>query len=406
MNYLRLITLVSFIAILGCSESENPPSKNWYKGNLHTHSYWSDGDEFPEVIMDWYKSHDYQFVALTDHNTLAEGDKWKTISQDSIYQNAFRSYLKNYGSDWVNYEVDSLNQTRVKLKTYEEYKGLFEEAESFLVIQAEEITDYFEGKPLHMNATNVKKKIYPQGGNSIVEVLQNNIDAVIKQRDELDVPMIAHVNHPNFGYAISLEDMIALRNERFFEVYNGHNKVHNSGDSLHMSTEEMWDRINIAYLENDMPIMYGLATDDSHHYHVSGNQWSNAGRGWIEVRADSLNPKSLIDAMEAGDFYASTGVELKSLMVDGDKISIEVNQEAGIAYKITFIGCKKGKSAPEELMSVEGVNASFELTDDLLFARCKIASSKLHENPIEDLLYETAWTQPVLVAKPATSETN
>ncbi len=404
MTYSRLLTLLLSIAIIGCGEDKQPSTKHWFKGNLHTHSYWSDGDEFPEVIMDWYKSHDYQFVALTDHNTLAEGEKWKVISQDSIYQNAFKSYLQNYGDSWVNYKVDSLNRIQVKLKTYEEYKGQFEEAEKFLIIQSEEITDDFEGKPLHMNATNIKKKIDPQGGNSIVEVLQNNIDAVIKQRDELDVPMIAHVNHPNFGYAISLEDMIALRNEKYFEVYNGHHMVHNSGDATHISTEKMWDLINIAYIEKKLPLMYGLATDDAHHYHAKGKEWSNAGRGWIVVRADSLNPKSLIEAMEVGDFYASTGVELNRLIIDENRISIEVNPESGVSYEIVFIGCKKGKSGPEELMSAEGVKASFELTDDLLFVRCKIISSKLHGNPIEDLLYETAWTQPVLVASGSSHE--
>src|SRR3954462_5513797 len=56
-------------------------AQSWYKGNLHTHSYWSDGDDFPEMIMDWYKSHGYQFVALSDHNTLQEGEKWKLIQK-------------------------------------------------------------------------------------------------------------------------------------------------------------------------------------------------------------------------------------------------------------------------------------------------------------------------------------
>lgn len=396
MNYSRLFALVPIITIIGCGVQKQSSTKHWFKGNLHTHSYWSDGDEFPEVIMDWYKSHDYQFVALTDHNTLAEGDKWKVISQDSIYQNAFKNYLRNYGSNWVNYKIDSLNQTHVKLKTYEEYRGRFEELEKFLIIQSEEITDHFDGKPLHMNATNIKRKIDPQGGNSVVEVLQNNIDAVIKQRDELDIPMIAHVNHPNFGYAIGLKDMIALRNEKYFEVYNGHHMVNNSGDSIHMSTEKMWDLINIAYIKNNQPLMYGLATDDSHNYHDKGRKWSNAGRGWIMVKADSLNPKTLIAAMEAGEFYASTGVELQNLIWDNNKLSIEVKKEIDITYKISFIGCKKGKTEPEEFMTVEGDKASFEFTNDILFVRCKIISSKLHGNPIEDLLYQTAWTQPVL----------
>lgn len=395
MIYSRLFALIPFIAIIGCAKEKQSSTKQWYKGNLHTHSYWSDGDEFPEVIMDWYKLNDYQFVALTDHNTLAEGDKWKVISQDPIYQNGFKNYLKTYGASWVNYKIDSLNKTHVKLKTYEEYRGQFEEKEKFLIIQSEEISDHFEGKPLHMNATNIQNKIEPQGGNSVVEVLQNNLDAVIKQRDELDIPMIAHVNHPNFYYAISLDDMIALRNEKYFEVYNGHHLVNNSGDSTHMSTERMWDLINIAYVDKNLPMMYGIATDDSHNYHVKGRKWSNSGRGWIEVQADSLHPKALIEAMEIGAFYASTGVELKEIILDNNKLFIEVNQETEVIYKIAFIGCKKGKTEPEELMSVEGNKASFELTNNLLFVRCKITSSKLHGNPIENLLYETAWTQPV-----------
>lgn len=399
MKSLRLITLIFFIIFFGCNKEKSISKKQWYKGNLHTHSYWSDGDEFPEVIMDWYKSNNYQFVALTDHNTLAEGDKWKTISDDSIYQKAFKNYLNTYGSDWVEHKQDSLNRTEVKLKTYDEYRHKFEKEGEFLIIQSEEITDGYNGKPVHINATNVKKKIDPQGGNSILEVMQNNLDAVAKHKEEFGNPIIAHINHPNFGYAISLEDMIALKNEQFFEVYNGHPGVHNSGDDTHMSTELMWDYINIAYLENNKPIMYGLATDDSHHYHTIASKWSNAGRGWIMVQADSLNPKSIIHAMEAGQFYASTGVELKDLSFENNKLSIEVKNDNNFNYKISFIGCKKGKTEPEELTSIDGNKASFKLTDNLLYVRCKITSSKLHKNPIEDLLYENAWTQPYTFVK-------
>jgi hypothetical protein len=362
MNYSRLYALMFFVICIGCEEKKQTSQKKWFKGNLHTHSYWSDGDEFPEVIMDWYKSNDYQFVALTEHNVLAEIDRWKVISQDSIYQKAFKSYLDTYGSNWVKYKIDSLNQIKVKLKTYQEYKDLFEER-----------------------------------GNSVMEVLQNNIDQVISQRDELNIPMIVHINHPNFGYAIRLEDMIGLKDERFFEVYNGHNLVHNSGDSIHMSTESMWDYINIAYVQNHKPLMFGIATDDAHHYHVQGSKWANAGRGWVMVQADSLNPKSLITAMESGQFYASTGVELENLLLDNYQLSIEVKKEIDITYQISFIGYKKGKSKPEEFMSVEGEKAIFQLTDDILFIRSKIISSKLQGNPIEDLLYETAWTQPMII---------
>lgn len=388
--------LLCLIIFSGCNqESSESVTQQWYKGNLHTHSYWSDGDEFPEVIMDWYQSHGYQFVALSDHNTLAEGDKWITIWEDTLYQEAFQSYLNEYGDSWVNHRLDS-GQIEVKLKTLEEYRSRYEENEKFLIIQSEEISDAFDGKPLHMNVTNVKNVIDPKGGNSVVEVLQHNIDAVLDQREATGIPMIPHVNHPNFHYAISLEDMISLHGERFFEVYNGHPHVHNSGDSAHISTENMWDMINIAYLRDGKPLMYGLATDDSHHYHRKASKWSNAGRGWIMVQADSLTPTSLITAMEAGKFYATTGVTLKTLTFNNNELVIEVDGEPGIDYTISFIGSNKGQSSSEEFASKQGAKANFKLTDDMLYVRCKVVSSKLQDNPVEEMVYEMAWTQPVV----------
>ena len=38
----------------------------WLKGNLHTHSLRSDGNDYPEMIVDWYARHGYQFLALSD----------------------------------------------------------------------------------------------------------------------------------------------------------------------------------------------------------------------------------------------------------------------------------------------------------------------------------------------------
>ncbi|MDX1758769.1 MAG: histidinol-phosphatase, partial [Arenibacter algicola] len=233
-------------------------------------------------------------------------------------------------------------------------------------------------------------------GNSISEVMQNNLDAVLKQRKETGVPIMPHINHPNFYYSISLDDMISLKGERFFEVYNGHPMVHNMGDSTHISTEEMWDQINISYITAKKPILYGLATDDSHNYHKMGNKWSNSGRGWVMVQSDTLSAPSLIEAMERGDFYSTTGVTLKTLEFGDRTLKVEVEPETAIEYNITFLGCLKGETEVKELKAVKGGSASFELTDDILFVRSKISSTKLQKNPIEDIKYESAWTQPIL----------
>jgi hypothetical protein len=365
----------------------------WYKGNLHTHSYWSDGDEFPEMIMDWYKTHGYDFVALSDHNILATGDKWIKVTRSKMYEDGFQKYLDKFGKDWVTYKIDS-GRTSVKLKTYAEYKPLFEDKD-FLIIRSEEITDKFQGKPIHMNVTNIQQLILPQGGVSVTDVMQRSIDAVARQRTETNVPMFLHINHPNFYYAITASDIIDLKGDRFFEVYNGHPLVHNDGDTLHPGTEAMWDKINLAYLKKNQPLMYGLATDDSHNYHQFGGAYSNAGRGWVMVNAEALTPESLIDAMEAGKFYASTGVVLETLNVKKNKISVKVKAEPGVTYTINFIGARKGSDHTEILKLALGTEASFDLLADHLFVRAKITSSKIKSNPFKEGEFETAWTQPV-----------
>jgi len=386
----RILCLMAFLA--GCAEKEND-NRKWFKGNLHTHSYWSDGDEFPEMIMDWYKSGGYDFVALTDHNILAEGEKWIVVRKGRIYEEGFDKYLAKYGEQWVTYKRDT-GRIQVKLKTFAEYKPMFED-ENFLIIQSEEITDEFDGKPIHMNATNLQKLIPPQGGESITDVMQRNVDAVLKQRQETGVPMFPHINHPNFHYAITLQDIIGLHGERFFEVYNGHPQVHNYGDSLRPGTEFMWDKINIAYHIKNQPLMYGMATDDSHNYHSFGATYSNAGRGWVMVLADSLSPGSLIRAMEEGQFYATTGVILDEIKVALDALHVEVREEPGVNYEIQFIGATAQEQDARILKTVSGVEATIELLDSYIFVRAKVTSDKLKENPFQDKDYETAWTQPV-----------
>jgi hypothetical protein len=373
----------------------------WFKGNTHTHSYWSDGDDFPEMIMHWYKSNGYQFISLSDHNTLAEGEKWKQIPAHPFRQQRFKEYLEKYGQDWVTYKTDSAGLIQVKLKTFGEYASLFEEKGKFLIMQAEEISDGYKGKPIHMNAINIKEVIQPKGGNSITEVMQNNLDQVYAQRQRTGQPMFPHINHPNFEWAIKLEDMLELKGERFFEVYNGHPHVHNYGDSVTMGMEELWDKLQIHYIRQGKPLLYGLATDDAHNHLENNISLSNPGRGWIMVRATELAAPAIIESMEKGDFYASTGVELKEISFANNKLSVEVDPQVGVEYTIQFWGARKsgmGKSDQRSLLKeIKGSKGSFKVTSKYLFVRAKVISSKLKENPYKEGDLETAWTQPVTV---------
>src|SRR2546427_361419 len=77
---LFLLSLISLLALM--LAAGRPREKLWYKGNTHTHTLWSDGDAPPEWAVDWYKSHGYQFLVLSDHNILQEGEKWVAVGTE------------------------------------------------------------------------------------------------------------------------------------------------------------------------------------------------------------------------------------------------------------------------------------------------------------------------------------
>lgn len=368
--------------------------KTWYKGNLHAHSYWSDGDDFPEMIMDWYKTNGYDFTVLSDHNTLQEGEKWIQISNKKYLQDGFKKYLEKYGDDWVEYRKDSLGIIKVKLKTFSEYTPLFMD-DDFIIVKSEEITTGFEGKPIHINATNIQEKITPIKGDSKIEVIQKNIDAIYAQREKLNIPIMPHLNHPNFGFAISSDDIIELKNLQFFEVYNGHPLVYNHGDSLHPGTEEIWDRVNTSYRKQGKPLLYGIASDDSHQYHQFGKKYSNAGRGWVMIKASELTPGAIIRAMENGDFYASTGVVIKSYNVENNEIEVVIDPDKNTVYKIQLLGVPRAGKKSKIILEKTGNQATFKIPEAYWFVRVRITSDRTNKNFFNETEFEKAWLQPI-----------
>ena len=250
----------------------------WFKGNLHTHSLWSDGNDYPEMIVDWYVRHGYQFLALSDHNVLSQGQRWMSVKQANqrAHQDGFSLYRQRFGEGWVETRTEN-GEEMVRLKPLSEFRHLFEQPDRFLLIQGEEITDHFEQKPIHMNASNLVERIKPQGGTSVVETMKNNLAAVENQVERLGTPILTHLNHPNFGYAITAEELAMVTKEHFFEVYNGHPDVHHLGDNTHAGVERMWDIINTIRIgEMGESPVFGLATDDSHNYF--GTAGSSPGR--------------------------------------------------------------------------------------------------------------------------------
>lgn len=427
----RLLVVRFAIAILSLSgiasataADPDQPGARWYRGNIHTHSLWSDGNDFPEMIADWYVQRGYNFLALSDHNVLSKGVRWK--KHDEIlakgYKEALEKYIARFGDDWVETRgTPGMPDYEVRLKPLDEFRKLVEKPGEFLMIQCEEISDKAEGLPVHMNATNIQEAIEPQGGKTVAETIENNLRAVEEQAKKTGKEILVHLNHPNFHYAVTAEDIAQVIRERFVEVYNGHPGVGHSGDKDHASVEEIWDIANTLRIAKfNAPPLFGVATDDSHVY--NGEAGSRPGRGWVMVRAAKLEPETLIRAIKAGDFYASSGVSLRGFPYDATtkRLQVDIDAKPGVTYTTKFIGTNIGfdpKSKPRGgkdkkgkplrttrqyshdvgvvLATVEGPSPSYQLTGKELYVRAVVTSSETPNDPSFDGQRQQAWTQPV-----------
>ena len=296
----------------------------WYKGNLHAHTINSDGDSTPDSVVRWYKEQRYNFLVLNDHNFVTE--------------------------------TEGLN-------------SIFGAKDRFLVITGEEVTSKIDGTSVYVNALNLRSTVMPAVGNSPFETLQKNIDAIQKAGG---VPWL---NAPGFTWSLTPKQLKQLRNVKLLEIYNGHPRVNNLGGGTFAGLEEQWDVMLSAGRE-----FYGVAVDDAHDFKRSGPELANPGRGWICIKAPELSLGAVLDALNSGEFYASTGVELEALSRLPNGLRIKMREEDWIRYTVEFIGhggkiLKKTSDNPAEYFLQPGDQ----------YVRARITASN----------FRRAWVQPV-----------
>lgn len=313
-------------AVVSTHPGQQAPLR-WYKGNTHAHTLQSDGDSAPEVVARWYREHGYQFLVLSDHNVLTP--------------------------------IEALN-------------AKFAAPEVFTLIRGEEVTNRTPtGKAVHVNGLDTRARIGPQAGATILDLIQRSVDAI---RREGGVP---HINHPNFVWSITADELRQVKNNTLFEIYNGHPLVNNFGGGGVPGTEAAWDAIL-----SSGTLLYGIAVDDAHNFTDPGNpNVAGPGRGWVVVRASALQPRAILEAMERGDFYASTGVELTDVQVTKSSMTITVKKDSWAKYRIEFIG-SGGRLLSEALDSP----ATYTFKGGEGYVRARVLESN----------GRIAWVQPAL----------
>jgi hypothetical protein len=124
--------------------------------------------------------------------------------------------------------------------------------------------------------------------------------------------------HPYWSGQMS-KDLLELRGCSALEVYNGGCEV---DDCKGFSTVH-WDDLLAAGRR-----LWGLAVDDAHWR----NGFKDAGLGWVWVKASSLAPAAILDALQRGNFYASCGPEIYDLKVEGSWATLRCSPVASVDF--------------------------------------------------------------------------
>jgi len=204
--------------------------------------------------------------------------------------------------------------------------------------------------------------------------VQKTIDAIRAER------AIPHINHPNFLWSVDTATLFRMRNDKLLEIFNGHPIVHNLGGGDWPGMEEAWD----ALLTRGRPL-YGIAVDDAHNFQGEfAPERANPGRGWVVVRSPALATRPLVEALEAGQFYASTGVILQDVVVTASTLEVRIARRGDFKYTTQFIGANGAILATDKSLSPK-----YALRGNESYVRAKVIESG----------GANAWVQPVFTTR-------
>lgn len=236
----------------------------WLKGNLHSHSNFSDGQLTPEEMKEAYKSHGYDFLAVSDHDIYTDT---RHLSDDKFTMiQGFELWGNNYSND---------KDIHVHFLWDDKIEGI----EPNQVLHLRERT----GKVCQEFSYEMREK-----GAYVM------------------------LNHPHWSMLTSPE-VGDVNPYHAVEIINyGTEWLENTGDGVVFWTEMLYRGLKL----------WGGGGDDNHNGYPLDSQYSDSFGGFTVVKARDRSPKAIIEALKTGSFYTSTGPAIYDFYVEDDEVHV------------------------------------------------------------------------------------
>jgi hypothetical protein len=278
------MALVAGVGLAGCGDAEAP---RWLRGNTHAHTeLCGHADASPAQVAAWYRDAGYDFLVLSEHDQLIEPDEVRAELEASGGESILLIRGQEIGG--LRIHVTGLGW------------GPQQSPEPLPDLRDRSLAEY----------------LAERARRSKTQALQEIVDRVLRHGA---LPIL---NHPNYQYALTASDVRGVTSLGLLELFNGHINTNTFGDRQHADVESLWD----ALLSDGMRI-YGVASDDAHHFEsfARDRRHANPGRGWVMVRGDRADPEQILAALARGDFYASSGIVLEDVVIDDEQYRVHVD---------------------------------------------------------------------------------
>ncbi len=278
-----------------------PESGKFFKANLHCHTTISDGKLTPEQVKELYMQQGYSIVAFTDHDILLGHPELK--DENFLPLHGLEVEINEEGKEW--------HRTRTAHFCFIALE------EDNLIQPCYHRSDYmFGGAPALRH---------------LVKFDENEPDYVRHYSHERINDMLARAreagffityNHPGWS-GETYPDYVGYRGMHAMEILN-YSCVTGGWDSY---CPQAYDDL----LGTDHRI-FAVAADDNHNVHPLHTPRCDSFGGYVMIKADKLDYRTITKALEAGHFYASRGPEIRALWYEDGEIFVETSPAAKIQF--------------------------------------------------------------------------